>query len=619
LIELGAMVKPASIDIRILVQIKKGARGLARAIVFTAVLVLSIHAFAQEIRNEWLTRSERPTIAEIMDVEINSVQAPQAESPSGSDQLSSPGQPRSFDFYIALRRRTEMSLAWLQKAFGKGPSLGLSAESDFLKEHGPKLATVIASFEKAYPGLTYAFLGRDSAFLADAVEAFYLAHGQVGRVVRLNASGNSINPAPPEVLLSFLRQNGFRPTANGLERPYIIIDRTSYGPSSQSRRLLSAGYASLLQTRATPEALMRQFAVVNVGSDNNGIAITPDVERDFFRRIKFIGYRHESGPSVQLRISAGGLIDTAFWHQTFSKFEINTSGELVARPGAPVEVSDREMTLGLIEAAVRVASSDEFMQMVRKKARDIFGYDFKLEQRAVTVTLPSEARAAIEKDSVESRLAALEFLRWFDGSIEMRGEILSRMKLLSPELVAERESFLRSSGQKHFFESFSFKLLQYIAAIDLLVAIEEQARLGDLTERVMSLLEDAMEEMAIMSARSKILDAKPHLKEIVSNALKGGQSQAWQRVRLKLEARWKVKIIDGAIAPEQGSWSGILNKLGRLTEKFVPSHKVKRDAKTLSANSLATDAGSFIDILGLPPKARACAAALKGGGPGSRP
>jgi hypothetical protein len=609
------MVKPASIDKRILAQIKKCARGLARAIVFTAVLVLSIHALAQEIRNEWLARSERPIIAEVMDIEINSVQAPQAESPSGPDQ------PRSFDFFITLSRRTEMSLAWLQKAFGKGPSLGLSAKSDFLKEHGLKLATIIASFEKAYPGLTYAFLGRDSAFLADAIEAFYLAHGQVGRVVRLNASGNSINPAPPDVLLAFLRQNGFRPTANGLERPYIIIDRTSYGPNSQSRRLLSAGYSSLLQTRAAPEKLMRQFAVVNVGSDNNGIAITPDVERDFFRRIKFIGYRHESGPSVQLRISAGGLIDTAFWHQTFGKFEINTSGRLVARPGAPVEVSDREMTLGLIETAVRVVSSDEFMQMVRKAARDIFEYDFKFEQRAVTVTLPSEAKAAIEKDSVESRLAALEFLRWFDGPIEMRSELLSRMKLLSPELVAERESFLRSSGQGHFYESFSFKLLQYIAAIDLLVAIEEQARLGDLTERVMSLLEDAMEEMAIMSARSKILETKLHLKEIVSNALKGGQSQAWQRVRLKLEARWNVKIIDGAIAPEQGSWSGIFKKLGRLTEKFVPSHRheVKRDAKTLSANSLATDAGSFIDILGLPPKAHACAAALKGGSPGSRP
>lgn len=584
-----------------------------RVLIVVSSLFLSIHlsirAYAGETHESLLAHANRPTVAEIMDANMDRVH----DSAGVHDS-----------YWKAL-------VHFASSLFGK---------SGFLESHGLRLATVIASFEKAYPGLTYAFLGRDSAFLADAVEAFYLAHGQIGRVVRLNASGNSINPANSNELLAFLRQNGFRPTAGGLERPYIIIDRTSYGLGSQSRRLLSAGYMSLLQTGASPDRLMRQFAVVNLGSDNNGVEMGPDIERDFFRRLKFLsGYRksvaHEpiTGPSTHLRISAGGLIDTAFWHDTFGKFEIAASGGLVAKPGAPMPEKQREESLEMIVEAVRAVSSDEFMAMVQRVARETFEYQFEFQQNSGAVVLPSQAELAIGADAIESRLAALEFLRWFDGPIAFRIDLLSRMKLMSPELIAERETLLGILGRGAFYEGFSVKLLQYVAALDLLISLEERRGEKEMKERAFVLLDDAVEALAIMNSRIKILEAKPRLAEAFSNALKNADGPAWRQVRAELEARWKAQIVDEAKPTEPGPRPGGRNILAKIADLKVKLTKFFRrnalapifggsgsgptpGAGGLNAESLDTNGERFVQSLGLSGKARACAAALKGASPG---
>jgi hypothetical protein len=423
------------------------------------------------------------------------------------------------------------------------------SKSDFNWANADELAKIIALFEKAYPGLTYVFLGRDSAFLADAIEVFYLSNGQVGRVRRLKASGASVYNASVETLMLFLRQNGFMPTSHGLVRPYVIIDRTSYRENSQMRRLLEAGYTSLLAAGVDPKKAMRQFAGVHVGNDDVGNAPPGDLEHRFFSRLSL----EESGrlaPDRILRISADGFIDRSFWQDSYGSFEISKSGRLAAQVGEPEPPSARKEVLGEILEAVAVVTSNKFHKMVGGYLNPVFEREFEFGDSA-KISLPSELTGLESKAKAKKRLAALEFLSSYDGGVRTRYQMARSLRVSDPSLVEIKSNILRMLSRKTQYHDLGVSALIYLTSLDIVLGLspKEEVQLG---ERAMSVFENAMDQLALMLSNSDANSDLPDLLALLDASLKGGRSEKWSAFREKLAARWQIELrseVEGLEAP----------------------------------------------------------------------
>lgn len=397
------------------------------------------------------------------------------------------------------------------------------------------LAKIIASFEKAYPGLTYVFLGRDSAFLADAIEAFYLSNGQVGRVRRLKASGNSIYDAQPATLMLFLRQNGFVPTSKGLSRPFIIIDRTSYDSGSQMKRLLEVGYTSLLAAGVNPQQAMRQFAGVHVGGDNVGVALTPHIEKDFFSNLMLLSERRLS-PDQVLRIPAVGLIDRSFWQESYGKFNIDSSGRISALVGSPLSGFDRSKTFGEILWATAAVTTKKFREVVERTSRDMFNTEFRFGPQA-KVSLPSDVLKS--EATSESRLGAIEFLASYDGETDKRYHLARSLPINDPDLSEIAQKIVHLGDQKHL-DIIQTSLL-YIASLDLILGLTEKER-SEIGDRALIAFEQRLDQLALLIMNSNVDRELPQFKPLLAASLMKGQGPRWDALRETLSKRWKFEL-----------------------------------------------------------------------------
>lgn len=212
-------------------------------------------------------------------------------------------------------------------------------ENDFAQ-----LDRFIEVAEAAYPGLIFAFLGRDTAPLARAVEARYTAKGEPNRVVNIPLSGPSVRSMNDEQIVEFLVQSGLNPMFTSSTRPFILIDRTEFKkedyvrggylyPVSQTALLLSAVYRSYDQLGLAAADYTKHFNAISVYADRPsseslfhtsypGVAKT-FVETGGAEKL----YRRLSGSKTQLLVPdqiLGVPISKAFidrsdleWHDSF--------------------------------------------------------------------------------------------------------------------------------------------------------------------------------------------------------------------------------------------------------------------------------------------------------------
>lgn len=129
----------------------------------------------------------------------------------------------------------------------------------------------ISIAEAAYPGLTYAFLGRDVTPLALAVQAHYTARGEAARVVLLPLSGPSVRGMNESQIVEFLMQYGMGPVYGPQKRPFILIDRSAfshgeYDQASQMAILLNAVYRSLDRQGIPPSVYVPRYSAISVYS-----------------------------------------------------------------------------------------------------------------------------------------------------------------------------------------------------------------------------------------------------------------------------------------------------------------------------------------------------------------
>jgi hypothetical protein len=235
----------------------------------------------------------------------------------------------------------------------------------------PALAQTIAFMEKAFPGAIWAPLGRDAVVFGDLLDAFYHSISQSGRVSRLNASGTSFGEGD-WMRLDLLVSAGLDLKQVDSTRPLIGMDRTSFGPSSQSTNLMRAGYSAYAWKGYNPKNLIHHLNFLALGSnfpdENSGDRITT-----YFENVAI-----QAPPCLSeiMSINIGEWTDSIPWHETFGPLQTALDGTIAGTPGAPSALEDRKAVLGELIEIIQRVRDPRFLVSVQKKARAL-GYEFE--------------------------------------------------------------------------------------------------------------------------------------------------------------------------------------------------------------------------------------------------
>ncbi len=247
---------------------------------------------------------------------------------------------------------------------------GIGSLTSRVLDHFPK---GVVFMEMAYPGAIWAFLGRDSAFIGDAVDAFYESIGQPGRVVRLNASGDGVRGASEEMRFAMLESAGLNLKEVETGRPFIIIDYTQFKPKSQSALLLNAAYLTVKKSGGDLSQIIRKLSAMKMGTGNQPEGGLEDVFRKQKEDVDMRGipYNVLEIPGVT---SAGSFLE---WHSYFGPIEKQPNGKVEGKLGALSNESLRAEILSQMYEAIQAAENPVFLERVRWEAKHL-GYEFPM-------------------------------------------------------------------------------------------------------------------------------------------------------------------------------------------------------------------------------------------------
>lgn len=223
---------------------------------------------------------------------------------------------------------------------------------------------MIAALEKAYPGAVWAPLGRDAGIAADFLDAFYTVNGYPKRVSRLRASTKTILHERGANIIRFLESAGanFNPKKKTV-RPFVILDRTTFSPNSQSTILLKEAFSEWVKRGGKPEAFPYRFGVVNLTPFHEVVADSKNDARSLLyeqgRALSL--YPHVSGLGI---FSVDGLVDGPAWHDTYGYLTTYKDG-FYGVPGKPEPAGQMEILQNHYEF-LKAARSKTFLLAVKK-------------------------------------------------------------------------------------------------------------------------------------------------------------------------------------------------------------------------------------------------------------
>lgn len=233
---------------------------------------------------------------------------------------------------------------------------------------------VIAAFEKAFPGATYAALGRDAAFLGDILDAFYGGLGQK-RVVRVGASGQSLT-GNEEAIVEFLRPLGLDLARLDELPPFVMFDQTRYRETSQSQTYLRA-VTRVCARRASCDLdkLRAKFNFINTGPNVDQMYRANIVNADSYVADFLDGQRTswppDAAPQAILSVDVPQeLVYTTEYHGKFGVLH-EVDGDVRADPGSMSRRRDRLQILADVYEIIRITSTEEFREGVRQAAADL--------------------------------------------------------------------------------------------------------------------------------------------------------------------------------------------------------------------------------------------------------
>ena len=319
-------------------------------------------------------------------------------------QLSG-SQRGAIDRLLAQRTRptTEELRATLKAAYGGMPKSNPFGSGSRIRDRGQEVANLIAQLELAYPGGTYLPLGRDAVLIADLLDAYYRSIGQTDRVRRLDASGTSFPhyrdatdktfEADRPIITGFLKSNGLDFEKVAADRPYVMVDVTSYGRTSQSTQLMRSAYRTWAELGRDPKDLFDKVNFVGLPqtfarheiADSNAATIDKV-------KAKLKAKTGRDGPEDILYVggSTSGLTYTSAWHGMFDRFVSDGKGGVKTEPGGASSDRERLDVLEELYDAVDLVSSPAFHAMVKKVAAKDYGYHFPTARTSTLKRTPTQ-------------------------------------------------------------------------------------------------------------------------------------------------------------------------------------------------------------------------------------
>ena len=243
-----------------------------------------------------------------------------------------------------------------------------------IKQEMPR---VIAELEYAYPGAIWAALGRDAVAIVDILEAFYLSVGQSGRVARIEASTATFRSSSDD-FIKMLEQAGLPKDVKNVEnmRPFIILDRTSYGAASQSTLLTKHIYDHYISKQVvnSSTSLFGKVAVVSSASGQ-------DITRESVNRVVRGDIGHGLSHRIPVRIltskGLGNFTDQGHqeWHQTFDQIVTDPDGHVGGLITGDSSPQHKQVAIWMMLEAYAVVRTPGFLEAVRQEAQNL-GYNF---------------------------------------------------------------------------------------------------------------------------------------------------------------------------------------------------------------------------------------------------
>jgi hypothetical protein len=240
---------------------------------------------------------------------------------------------------------------------------------------------VIAAFERAFPGATFAPLGRDSVFLGDLLDGFYASLGQ-HRIVRVSASGASLTDQKD--LIDFMKGVGADLTSS--QYPFIMFDQTNFKSNSQSVGYLNAMIAACQPPHCDPGTLAERFNFLNTGSSKgmyaaNIIDYKTNIPAMLEQQRTNINANKSHGAILSVAVPTD-LVYTAEYHGTFSKFTRTKDGRVITMPGAMSANETRLQILADVFETIKTVSSRDFLTRVKAEAT-LLGYAYSENREAM--------------------------------------------------------------------------------------------------------------------------------------------------------------------------------------------------------------------------------------------
>lgn len=250
------------------------------------------------------------------------------------------------------------------------------------------MALAIAALERAFPGGTYFYLGRDAVLAGDIMDAFYLGIDQPGRVKRLDASHPSFR-VDDALVEQFLIDSGLDAVKMAVEYPNVALDVTSFshtagigGGASQSVRVMRAGFVPYGRKYGSTKPLVRQFNFVSIGG---GYFSGPAITDKAFNVDSLIESQKSTivAPTDVFKFPAHcNLMEFTYstaWHELFGPIERLPNGKVGTRPGVIAHVSTRQMILQEMISIYRTVTDARFQAAVFAGAQTL-GFHFPRER-----------------------------------------------------------------------------------------------------------------------------------------------------------------------------------------------------------------------------------------------
>lgn len=261
---------------------------------------------------------------------------------------------------------------------------------------------MLACFEKTFPGAKWAFIGRDTAPIADFFDAFYQSLGQTDRVARIPMSSETLESLNTDgATLSLLAKSGLDVTQlSSMKHPYILVDAISKKGGTQGRHLLDAifkpyrgkhamlsRYINFIGLRVSTTELPYQdvcngYQILNsneysqaaaLGSFHPGLILSYDDLRPAhtFVGINEAGYTHWVGA----------------WHGPYGESRAVGNQWTLPEPGEPTDSILRKYVLDYQAHLILAAQSPHLLQKVQQAAHAL-SYTFPI-QRPTYISAPS--------------------------------------------------------------------------------------------------------------------------------------------------------------------------------------------------------------------------------------